>query len=117
MLVNRDFSGGIAAMLETFRKHETSGMALEAASVCVIGQILRSWANVAVALEDACAERDQLRAIAADLAVMAEAPPALNAMRDATRRAVELPGTNIVVQPSLFDRRVDRQTGQDGGAA
>lgn len=110
MPVNRDFSGGIAAMLDTFRRHETSGMALEAASVCAIGKILRSWADVAVALEDACAERDQLRAIAADLDLMAEAPPALNAMRDATRRAVTLPGTNIVVLPSLYDRR-------EGGAA
>lgn len=118
MTPDRTFSSAIMALLDVFgghaHDHANAEMRLEPSAVRIVAAQLRGMHAVAIQLEDARAERDDLRAIAADLDVVMldkDGVPSLRHMHAAVAPlAMAIPGTNVVTFPSAgFSNR--------GGAA
>lgn len=97
-------SEDLAAVADTIKSREGAGLELPAAYLDTLAAAFVRMSLRAAELEG----RVECLEIAEDLVRFS--PPSLAAMRDATHRCVELPGTNIVVLPCVFDRR-------EGGAA
>ncbi|MFG1207039.1 hypothetical protein [Xanthobacter flavus] len=107
-------SDGLRALIIDLRGHELVGRSFTAGELRLLVATLEQHFAAALHLEHAAAERDDLAAIAADLDLVADGGPTLNAMRSTIAAAsVAIPGTNVITFPLAPIRRAS----DDGDAA